>query len=163
MVNNSTIYGRYQYTEFDALVVCTIFLPIFTIFGIYLYVDFKDKLCVFELFVNIKKIIYLFKYCFSNCFGYIDKIERKKKLNNIVTIENGVFDMNTTCSICLDNTDINNIILECRHTFHKKCINDWVNQCINNYITPQCPICRDIILNTEQIKNFKVHNSLTNN
>ena len=42
------------------------------------------------------------------------------------------------CSICLDNT-ITDVQLECTHSFHKTCIERWLNT--NN----NCPVCRYVI------------------
>jgi hypothetical protein len=38
------------------------------------------------------------------------------------------------CSICLESET--NVTLLCNHTFHKKCIDEWLNKKNN------CPICR---------------------
>ncbi len=45
------------------------------------------------------------------------------------------------CSICLEENDENlSILLECNHTFHKDCINEWKNLSKKCYYT--CPICQ---------------------
>ena len=41
-----------------------------------------------------------------------------------------------SCSICL-NKNTNPFQLNCKHSFHKECIEKWLN--INN----SCPICRE--------------------
>lgn len=46
--------------------------------------------------------------------------------------------MDFFCPICYQNTN-NNIILNCKHKFCKKCISKWVK------IRHNCPICRNII------------------
>ena len=45
------------------------------------------------------------------------------------------------CSICLNNYQIDNSILqlECNHIFHTNCINEWLN------IKSSCPYCRKSI------------------
>jgi hypothetical protein len=45
----------------------------------------------------------------------------------------------TNCSICMDNYELNEkmIILKCNHTYHEKCIENWL---CNQKVT--CPICR---------------------
>ena len=45
-----------------------------------------------------------------------------------------------TCPICLDKIhQKNEVVLECTHKFHRKCILNWLRR------NPSCPICRDII------------------
>ena len=48
--------------------------------------------------------------------------------------------MSPICSICLDNIILSNIsdniILDCQHIFHKKCVNKWLK------ISKTCPLCR---------------------
>ncbi len=46
------------------------------------------------------------------------------------------------CTIC-DDRKINVLIIPCRHTFCKKCINIWINE--SNKIT--CPLCRSLMEN----------------
>jgi hypothetical protein len=43
-----------------------------------------------------------------------------------------------TCAICLDNYEENVILrqFECKHTFHKECIDDWLTA------KKTCPLCR---------------------
>ena len=44
------------------------------------------------------------------------------------------------CSICLnENKKYRNLTCSCAHTFHKKCINRWLNN--NN----TCPLCKRVI------------------
>lgn len=65
-----------------------------------------------------------------------------KKINNSIC-NNNIIDDNLTCSICLsefnsDTCDIDNNIymISCKHCFHGKCINNWLNKKTN------CPLCR---------------------
>jgi hypothetical protein len=44
-----------------------------------------------------------------------------------------------TCSICLLELKKNDKTLDCKHIFHKKCIDEWISN--NN----TCPLCRKII------------------
>jgi hypothetical protein len=45
-----------------------------------------------------------------------------------------------SCSICLLNLDNNIGILNCGHSFHLKCIEDWREK------NDSCPICRNQII-----------------
>ena len=68
-------------------------------------------------------------------------------------------DTNNECIICFDSIEIDkhNIKLfkDCQHTnYHKVCINNWINSCIDKNIPPTCPICSkelDIIVKTQPI------------
>ena len=62
---------------------------------------------------------------------------------------------NITCSICIDEIDLedkeNIKILNCsnNHIFHITCINNWLK--INNI----CPLCREVIISNIQIENIE--------
>jgi len=57
-------------------------------------------------------------------------------------------DKNMECIICLDLIDLekqdNEIFKDCEHknNYHEECINNWVNECVDQNICPSCPICR---------------------
>jgi hypothetical protein len=59
-------------------------------------------------------------------------LKLKKIKENDILIE-------TVCSICLDNYKKNEFyrVLDCNHTFHKKCIDRWFKKDHLN-----CPMCR---------------------
>jgi hypothetical protein len=75
---------------------------------------------------------------------------------------------NAQCSICLTDLKKNMKELECKHSFHDKCINEWINKCIN---TKTCPLCREIIpfkittlpTITSNIVQINSNNNSTNN
>ncbi len=59
-----------------------------------------------------------------------------------------IIEINDNCSICLDEKKLRKIfITECNHTFHKKCINKWLDK------SDTCPICRKILTNDIERKN----------
>ena len=50
--------------------------------------------------------------------------------------------------------------LDCKHSFHENCINDWINISINNNINNNistCPLCRERIL-LSKITNLPINN-----
>ena len=49
-------------------------------------------------------------------------------------------DIDCECNICCNNFEKNEFkrTLQCNHTFHKKCIDKWVNK----YKNQSCPVCR---------------------
>lgn len=42
------------------------------------------------------------------------------------------------CSVCLEKLSTDNTALSCGHTYHKKCIDEWLLK------SQTCPICRQI-------------------
>uniref|UniRef100_A0A914Q0L5 RING-type domain-containing protein n=1 Tax=Panagrolaimus davidi TaxID=227884 RepID=A0A914Q0L5_9BILA len=54
------------------------------------------------------------------------------------------------CSICLSKINISNIyaISKCGHTFHQKCIQQWISNSKN------CPTCRTNAIQSDIIKLF---------
>lgn len=85
-------------------------------------------------------IIYLFSFIFGlfssyKVLKYLENYHTGKKYTTkIVTIKQ--------CPICLLESRHNFTRLECKHSFHKKCIFNWVNTQINLDQIPKCPLCR---------------------
>ena len=50
------------------------------------------------------------------------------------------------CSICLEQYVKNEKVIElqCKHTYHEKCIKEWIDT--NNASNNSCPICRESII-----------------
>ena len=73
--------------------------------------------------------IEMMEYNFSACF-------------NKISIDN-LDNTDQICSICLTAYEITDDIYEskaCKHNFHFRCINRWLN------INPSCPLCRGDVL-----------------
>lgn len=73
------------------------------------------------------------KYSLKNLTDELEKIRNKinvnfKKKNN----ECNIYE----CSICIDDDEKSNCVLDCKHQFHKLCIETWLKM----YNT--CPLCR---------------------
>ena len=68
------------------------------------------------------------------------------------------------CPICFYPLDerFDNATLECKHTFHLKCLKDWYNKQNTNYKCPLCNIPRSIINIKEKtiIKQVQLNNSI---
>lgn len=49
------------------------------------------------------------------------------------------------CGVCCEDNSKNDITreLECGHTFHRKCIDQWIKQRWSDRKTPDCPMCRN--------------------
>ena len=63
-----------------------------------------------------------------------------------------LYNINTNCSICLEDCkanhqDPNCVLLKCKHTFHIDCIKNWILSGQPNNI--RCPLCREELLNNE--------------
>lgn len=90
-----------------------------------------------ELGISYNELLQLFDNVNSNNRDFNEikfrlgpyKVFSKKQFNNF-----------KSCSICLDSFSFgqHHRILECRHSFHKKCIDKWFKTGNN------CPICRFI-------------------
>lgn len=54
----------------------------------------------------------------------------------------------TTCSICIESIDMDSVITNCGHTFHKVCLEKWKEECKKGGPVTSCPVCRDTIAKT---------------
>ena len=54
-----------------------------------------------------------------------------------------------SCPICLVNVATNGdlIELQCRHTYHRRCIENWMKS--NHLMAEKCPLCRQYIVETD--------------
>ena len=95
----------------------------------------KNKCC-------IKLKIECMKFKSINCFKC--KLKWLNIKNKIYPESNDNID-NETCTICLNENDTSSTILKCQHTFHKQCINKWIDTSIQNNTDILCPLCRDIL------------------
>jgi len=58
--------------------------------------------------------------------------------------------MDNECPICLEPLSSNTCTLSCNHTFHSKCILDYISKNIHNSEYIKCPLCRNTIINNIQ-------------
>ena len=51
---------------------------------------------------------------------------------------------NVYCSICCENVKSNEFLrnLPCKHKFHKKCVDKWLNNLLKKSENASCPLCR---------------------
>ena len=130
-------------------------------------------LVIFCIIRNIVKyyIYHPIKKCFKSIHEkYNNKIQQKilpiynNKLNplfidqlnnlNIKKIEDS---KDIDCSICLESIKIDEdgeskiIILNCLHSFHTKCLDTWVKNKLENFSSPDCPLCRNEIITHDKI------------
>ena len=121
----------------------------------------------------IRDTIYdpIYKYFKKIWYKYKNKIESKKN----ETIVNGklnkkfITSLNTNnhekinkkeimdCSICIESIELDKfkltknklVFLNCGHVYHTTCLQSWVKSQIKQINKPDCPLCRDIIINIE--------------
>ena len=106
--------------------------------------NFLFCICLIELFRNCY-IRYKYNQTIYHDPLLIENDNNSYNYNKIIIKEN--FD-NDNCSICLENLyseenlESNNDIIElkCKHMFHKKCLDPWVNE------HKKCPLCKCDIL-----------------
>ena len=53
--------------------------------------------------------------------------------------------LSENCCICLDPLDKKITMVNCKHIFHKKCINKWINESYKNNNKLKCPLCNNIL------------------
>lgn len=83
--------------------------------------------------------------CGQDVLGHNNKTVLRKKLFH----KNCPID--STCSICLDNIEIDSKVTpSCRHAFHKHCLENWKNTGQENSNT--CPECRKVISCSKKAK-----------
>ena len=69
-------------------------------------------------------------------------MNRNNNLNDSVILEN-------ECSICLKKYNNDKVYLNCNHSFHRECINNWKER------NDTCPICRKRIIKINEAFNIK--------
>lgn len=86
----------------------------------------------------------------------IDKVKNKKEA--------------LECSICLTEINIENyknnktdlVFLNCSHVYHKDCLNPWVKEKAQSFNHPDCPYCRNEIIDMNTIKQIYTYNQVSN-
>lgn len=95
------------------------------------------------LFLSCSRGCYEFnKYLFNKCITACKKNKLKCRRLNSADEDK----LLNECSICLDQYIKNEKIIElsCTHTYHEKCIKDWMDT--TNCNSNTCPICRENII-----------------
>lgn len=94
-----------------------------------------EYVIIFVLFILFCSSVY------NSCFMRIKSILHNRKIMTSIPFNNESL-LNTSCTICLDDFDENSKLVqlnECKHVFHKTCINDWLKQ------KPSCPNCQSVV------------------
>ena len=114
-----------------------------------------------------------YKYYTKIKYKLNSKIEERKlpiknsKLNpifiknlNIKNLKNVDEKKTLECTICLDEIDLEKykkkkiklIFLDCSHVFHTQCLQPWIKSKVLNTTAPNCPLCRQCIVDIKEIK-----------
>lgn len=151
-----------EYDINPALVVLVVLSPCISCIG-YFVVKFILSL-LYSLVIAITEL----KNKLSNKIKeyYTNKPIKNKKLSNkfikSLNINNKDSCIETSeCGICLNeiSENKNNLIyLDCKHVFHKKCLQPWVKNKLENIEKPNCPMCRHTIVNIPDVKPQLVFN-----
>ncbi len=131
----TSIIINFQLMIFISLFILTVFLQIIPMIAVKILSLLPER---------IKRFIYLFS---ENLLDNIQIPASKKDINNVLSFTFSEENSNNECPICLMNFEINDQCREinCKHTFHKVCIDDWFTR------SCKCPICRyDIIRNSHK-------------
>lgn len=111
--------------------------------SVFLILVLKEFISLFKEYIN-DKIGQIRKYLNNTENIVNNKLSTKyiKKLNT----KNNESCIDTTCSICLENVNHNGVTLNCKHRFHKECLQQWVKQQLLHVNNPSCPTCRMVVI-----------------
>jgi len=124
--------------------------------------DFPEKYKKNSNFLKYFLIVILIFFVVFIVIIIISIYDHNQKLNKIKTYlkkcKNNKKIPTDICVICLDNlTSDDSIALECRHQFHKKCIELWMKK---NSI---CPLCRNKLQIDNLNKNYSLNDQDNSN
>ena len=105
--------------------------------------DFVQFMLIILLFVSCSRIFYECNHCL---YLKIVTTCKKRRLTCRRLNSSDEDKLLNECSICLEKYVKNEKIIElsCKHTFHEKCIKEWMDT--NNISNNTCPICRENII-----------------
>lgn len=109
----------------------------------------RNSLISFLRFNCDQDIINIFVY--SQQQHFYEEKEKDINTNNINDLNMKKYilckDNDIYCSVCCDKVKSTEYIreLNCKHTFHKKCIDKWIKHCIKNEEDINCPLCRTFV------------------
>jgi E3 ubiquitin-protein ligase RHA2 len=100
--------------------------------------DTIDLNVSFSEFMDAVRLVVYINLCMN--------VKESKSTNKIVTNSNYKLckEKSIYCVVCLQHVKSNEYYreLNCKHSFHKKCIDKWMKKCIDYNHTASCPICR---------------------
>ena len=105
--------------------------------------DFVQFMLILLLFISFSRAFYE-----CNHYFYLKLVNscKKRRLTCRRLNSSDEDKLLNECSICLEHYVKNEKIIElsCKHTFHEKCIKEWMDT--NNISNNTCPICRENII-----------------
>ena len=154
---NSSMNNKDEYEYGISYIIILAFAPLIIAVSAAICICLTDAIYeVKKKFKNIiKKII---KYTEKNNLPIKNNILNKSFIDTLNKSNNCEFD--SLCSICVENIEDNEfkkkrhiVTLNCKHSFHTSCINEWVKTQTSTGKKPVCPTCRMDIVNINQYKN----------
>lgn len=81
--------------------------------------------------------------CYYKCDNWCPFLNRWRNFNGRRRELVKDADLDADCSICQNNKV--NIITECKHLYHRECLQKWADECKEKCLPVSCPLCRATI------------------
>jgi len=117
-------------------------------------------LITYIIYKEIKNAIYIKYNKLKTYLNTHNNIKNNKLTNTFIKKLNDNYKKDVhkpyKCSICIDeiNNKHNIVFLKCGHAYHKQCLNNWVKTKVKNTQDPDCPMCRDVIIEIPKIISY---------
>lgn len=143
---------------YNSYIIILAFAPLMLIVFIFIIVCFIDN--IYDPIIDkLRNIRNKFNKCFKeNNLPIKNNILNKSYIDKLNKSNNCEFD--NSCSICVENIDDTEfkkkryiVTLNCKHSFHTLCINEWVKALTSTGKIPVCPTCRMNIVDINTYKN----------
>lgn len=114
-------------------------------FSVFLYNNHKDPEFIdyaFLIFIGVAIIYALLSIVVKRCAMVYENHKTMQKIMTCTKFKSDAL-LNTNCTICLDDFVDNEPVVtltECKHVFHKQCINTWLDT------KKTCPNCQNAII-----------------
>lgn len=111
--------------------------------------EYRGNSTLTDLEIQFMIPILIFSSCFMPIYYFLKVCDIfkfcKTKLKTHPLTEVLIEDLSDDCPICLEKYKKNEkcIRLNCSHIFHKRCLNEWFKNRINNSEELNCPLCRN--------------------
>ena len=160
-VNNSSINDNDFYEERSYNYTFLIaFFPLFGV-GLLIVIMFIFK-CMYIPIIDGSKTI---KYKYRNWIESYNLpiVNNKLSKKYIKTLKNNNCNKEQLeCSICLEKIKNQSLILDCSHSYHIYCLQEWVKSQTSIGNIPRCPMCRESIIRQVDIDKITFNETVVN-